>query len=378
MNLDLVNVKSQADLLEICRHDTPLKKVASTNGGEWAGPCPFCGGEDRFRVQPHANPYPLWMCRQCGAGKWDTVVGYLARRDRLDPSKKSELEEICRSAVGDLPIRNGRRPEPPVIPAYAPPDQEWQAAAQQVISECEATLWQPRYASALGYLKGRGLTEETIKRFRLGYCATGKAELYGREIAGMYIHRGIVIPCLIAGRIWYLKTRLLPGVPYLCHACKAILSNPGACPKCGAQNKYLGVKGNRPAVIFNADALQQARMALFCEGEFDCMIANQAFGDMMPTVTFGAATNTPDLATFGHYLLPLQAILACYDSDEAGEKGVENLVDLAGYRVKLALLPEKWKDLTDFYLGGGDLVEWILIHQHFYSDPFFLEMLQRK
>jgi phage/plasmid primase-like uncharacterized protein len=29
-----------------------LKKVASTNGGEWAGPCPGCGGSDRFRVWP--------------------------------------------------------------------------------------------------------------------------------------------------------------------------------------------------------------------------------------------------------------------------------------------------------------------------------------
>ena len=28
------------------------KKAATTNGGEYAGPCPNCGGSDRFRVWP--------------------------------------------------------------------------------------------------------------------------------------------------------------------------------------------------------------------------------------------------------------------------------------------------------------------------------------
>ncbi len=127
-----------------------------------------------------------------------------------------------------------------------------------------------------------------------------------------------------------------------------------------------------------ADVSKAAEVAGVSRDTIYRWMRNQEFGDIMPTVTFGAATNTPDLATFGHFLIPLHAILACYDSDEAGERGIENLVNLAGYRVKLALLPEKWKDLTDFYLGGGDLVDWILDYQIFYSDPFFLKMLHYK
>ncbi len=38
------------------------KKIASTNGGEYAGVCPFCGGEDRFHVWPAEGRY--W-CRKC-------------------------------------------------------------------------------------------------------------------------------------------------------------------------------------------------------------------------------------------------------------------------------------------------------------------------
>ena len=35
---------TEIDLLAIVSVDTPLKRVAATSGGEYAGPCPFCGG----------------------------------------------------------------------------------------------------------------------------------------------------------------------------------------------------------------------------------------------------------------------------------------------------------------------------------------------
>lgn len=64
---------------EIIRHlerDTELKKVAQTNGGEYAGPCPFCGGEDRFRVWPKRNS--MW-CRQCDYS--GDLIDYIQERD---------------------------------------------------------------------------------------------------------------------------------------------------------------------------------------------------------------------------------------------------------------------------------------------------------
>ena len=39
-----------------------FKRVASNRGGEWHGPCPFCGGEDRCAVWPAENK---WSCRRC-------------------------------------------------------------------------------------------------------------------------------------------------------------------------------------------------------------------------------------------------------------------------------------------------------------------------
>ena len=53
------------DLLSILEQHTTLDRVASTRGGEYAGPCPACGGTDRFRVWPY-DTKPRYWCRRCG------------------------------------------------------------------------------------------------------------------------------------------------------------------------------------------------------------------------------------------------------------------------------------------------------------------------
>jgi len=44
-----------------------LKKVSSTTGGEFCGPCPWCGGKDRFRLWPNHEKGTggRYWCRQC-------------------------------------------------------------------------------------------------------------------------------------------------------------------------------------------------------------------------------------------------------------------------------------------------------------------------
>ncbi len=327
--IDIESVKQAADLLAICESDTLLKKAASTGGGEYKGACPFCGGQDRFAVEPYANP-GRWLCRHCTNGKWQDVIEYIARRDNLDPKKYNDLQEICKRAAGDnLPTSTTRTRRPTAIPAYRPPAADWQARANEIIERCKAALWEPGGQKALEYLKGRGFEPKTIAEFNLGYST-------GQNIADLWVPGGIVIPCIVAGVVWYLKVRLLPA----------------------GQQKYQCVRGSRTAAIFNADNLQDS-MALFCEGEFDCMIAHQEIFAEIPAVTFGSATNLPDLATWGPYLWPIKTIFSAYDQDKQGESGATRLMDLAGDRVKIIQLPAGVKDINDYFTKGGDLWELI-------------------
>lgn len=83
--LDVSALKATApDLLSLAESITTLRKTASSNGGEWSGPCPFCGRatHNGFVVQPHASE-ARWLCRKCTDGKWQDVINFIERRDNL-------------------------------------------------------------------------------------------------------------------------------------------------------------------------------------------------------------------------------------------------------------------------------------------------------
>lgn len=72
------------DILEVIGSATTLKRAGTINGRgpELAGACPFCGGTDRFRVQPEQGQ---WWCRQCSPNEhWQNAADYVMRRDGVD------------------------------------------------------------------------------------------------------------------------------------------------------------------------------------------------------------------------------------------------------------------------------------------------------
>jgi len=58
--------KLAVDLVEVIGASVPLRRKVA-GGTEWAGPCPKCGGRDRFIVRPSGKPDmpPGFWCRQC-------------------------------------------------------------------------------------------------------------------------------------------------------------------------------------------------------------------------------------------------------------------------------------------------------------------------
>jgi hypothetical protein len=74
-----------------------LKRVASTNGGEYVSPCPDCEGDDRFLVWPHQGPNGRFWCRQCGK-KGDLI-------EFLRWQKGMSFKEACDAIGKTLPQR---------------------------------------------------------------------------------------------------------------------------------------------------------------------------------------------------------------------------------------------------------------------------------
>jgi hypothetical protein len=85
------------DLLGDALGEGVLRRVASTSGGEFAGPCPLCGGQDRLRVWP-SPPLgtPRAWCRQCQVS--GDALAWATRLAGRDPAVKGSTAQTLRYA----------------------------------------------------------------------------------------------------------------------------------------------------------------------------------------------------------------------------------------------------------------------------------------
>ena len=349
------------DLLTLVEQDTALRR---TGAGWWAGPCPFCGGVDRFTLKQTASGW-RWFCRHCGGDRYHTPVDYIMQRQActfpsalawingmstnhstvdFTPDKsgvKSTKITTTTSSIGDLPMEEDKG--------------IWQARGLAYLQACKAALWTEPGEQALNWLHLRGLKDDTLHHYHIGYNPKdaydplplwGFPEPTGGGRHAVWLPRGIVIPCWEDSQLWYLKTRRpLTRVQ-----------------ERKSQQKYVKVKGSQ-AGLFGAWNLRGAWLAVLTEGELDCMLLDLQAGDLAGVATLGSATdriNRLDLSTWGKWLLYVAHFLVAYDLDVPGEKGLHALVSFTkrAHQAVLPTLPGV-KDITDFHLAGGDLGDWL-------------------
>lgn len=347
---DVQAIKERHNLLTVIGADTGLNRVAGTNGGEWAGPCPFCGGTDRLRVQPNAQ---RWFCRQCTGSPeqngWLDVIDYVGRRDNLS------FRGVCEKLGGDLSHQRDKscRPRQKLSQAKLkePPSADWQAAAWRIIEDCEAVLWSDVGAKVRLWLNDkRGLADETIRRWRLGFNSQA------RELYGLWIPRGVTIPHYhkTTDTLWAVNVRRGQG----------------------KKPRYKQVKGGTWG-LFGADTLQAHDIAVVTEGEFDAMLLEQHAGDLVAVITMGAA-GIQDIDPWLPWLLSIRQLLIAQDNDAAGRKATRRWLQVTkrAREMRVPIEPPEGKDITDYWRADGDLREWVLEHLDQDKAPSVLERLE--
>lgn len=316
------------DLLDLTGSDTNLRRVASTSGGEYAGPCPWCGGQDRFRVWPVEGRY--W-CRQCERS--GDAIQYLREFRGLTFHEACMWVEVI-GVSPPKPTTESTRTAGESCSHSAPP-RSWREKVWTIVSACEAALWGAGGANARRYLhERRGLREPTIRKYRLGYSPSG------HRFHGLWVPQGITIPSSVGDELWCLRVR----TPH---------SAPG--------KKYRHVSGGK-AGLFGLDNLQGHSDAFLCEGEFDAMLLDQEAGDLAAVIALGGVSN--QLRPWLSYLVGLRRVFSALDLDGPGRKRARELL-VASRRMKPVLLPSldgKVSDLTDYWGQGGSLRDWAEYH----------------
>lgn len=316
-----------------------LKRVAA---GEMAGVCPFCGGEDRFRVWPEKG---RWWCRGCG--KSGDEIALL--REWRGYSYQEAAAAVGRM-VGNYDRQGPEKTKLPVLtPHWKPkptktPEKTWQDEAGAFVHRSHEKLLAD--SSILQWLEQeRGLSLETVKARRLGWNST---ELFqGREAWGLapelndngnpkkvWLPAGLVIPTFRGETLLRVRVRR---------------SDPGD------DNRYVFVPGSsNDAMVFG----EERGVFLVVESELDGILINQEAGDIAGVVALGSSSIRPDSYT-SSVLESADTVLVALDSDETGAR--ESWL----WWVKNFPKSERWpviegKDPTEAKKNGLPLREWII------------------
>jgi DNA primase len=320
--------QSGIDLLQLVGGD--LRRVARTQGGEWAGACPFCGGRDRFRVWPQAEP-ARWWCRQCE--RHGDAISFVQQREQVpfgEALQRLGLDGVSRPVRPDPPP--ARPPEP-----TEPPVAAWQQAARALVADSIAAL-HGDYTKPLTYLRRRGFTPDTIATAQLGYHSRDRwvpRSVWGPAPDGarprLWLPRGIVIPWFSDGQLWRVVIRRPAGDP-----------------------KYYCIPGSANAV-YNADTIRPDRPLVLVEAAFDALAIQQTAGDLCAAVATGT-TGGRTLRWISR-IARAPVVLPAYDNDAGGETPIAYWRDVLRERARI------WRPYTDDPAGmlerGLDVRGWI-------------------
>jgi hypothetical protein len=329
--------------LDLAMKNVALKKASGTAGGEWQGPCPACGGTDRFHVWPEQNEGKgAYWCRGCG--KWGDNIQYL--RDFRGMS----FRDACVELRIDLPDHHDRPGAPPpqkTKPAFSPvshasPADLWQEKAEKLLAWSQAGL--AGNADALAWLSVRGISRDTAINYRLGWNAgeNGKDIYRARKGWGLpeqikddgrpkalWIPRGLVIPYIEGGVILRIRIRRPEGEP-----------------------RYYVLPGSAMSTMLLG---RDRRAFVVVESELDA-IAVAAGNNLAGAVALGSVSAKPDAETFAVLKGALQ-ILNALDYDAAGAKAYDWWAEQFA-RCSRWPVPQG-KDPGEAVRLGVDLEQWI-------------------
>lgn len=335
MNMNLL------DLLQIDGID--LKKVAGTSGGEFCGACPFCGGNDRFRVWPEYKGGRFW-CRGCN--KRGDAIQYL--RDARGVSYR----EACDQLGIDMKIipknlhRHTRRERPGFIPREtATPPPLWQAKATAFFQAAQRTLFTDEGNAARTFLYNRGLSDISMQG--LGWNAEERyrdREAWGLPLEkrrdgrrkSLWLPAGLVIPSFEGQKVIRLRIRR---------------GDPGDGPR------YIVVSGSSMGPMTWGGPDMKAFSVI--ESELDGFLIWQEAGDLTGVIALGSVSTRPDRISHEE-LTRASLILTCLDYDDAGARESWHFWPKTyGSKVKRWPTP-MGKDPSDAWQAGLNVRAWIM------------------
>lgn len=318
------------------------KRMASTHGGEYASPCPLCGGRDRFRCWPEEGKAGngLYWCRGCDTH--GDVIQYLRDVRGMsfyDACSFLDVEPNSYKVSFDWgkPARPVWEPKEIINPKDA-----WVKNCSSFVDR--ANMYLVNSDGPLDFFRNkRGLSLETIKAFSLGWnhkdlwrdrASWGLPDEFrpdGKR-KKLWLPEGAIIPYFLDGILQRVRVRR----------------------KDGEEPRYYITPGSTMAPMVIGD---NRRIFIIVESELDAILIHQEIGDMATVIALGNAQTRPDKRT-ADLLQGAELIFNSLDSDEAGIKESYQWWP-QHFQQSRRLPPIDGKDIGEMWLSGITLQEWV-------------------
>jgi DNA primase len=337
-------VKQQADIVRIVGEYVKLRK----SGANWSALCPFHKEKSgSFYLYPGTSSYYCFGCHEHG-----DVFTFVMKMETL--TFPEAVRAVATKMGIALPAREFHSPEEARSAGLRKQLLDAHEAATQYF---EQNLKSPEAARAREYLSSRGVSAETIAKFRIGYAPESFNDM--RERMSKHFNEEVLRASgLFSSKEqadgsdgqMYARFRKRITFPIANEQGKTIaftaraLDSADVDPKAGA--KYINspetplyTKGQ---VLFNLDkakaAIRELDIALLVEGQMDCISVFMG-GIANVLATSGTAFTEHQVRLLARFS---KRVVLNFDPDQAGANAAEKTIALLveeGFEVRVVTLP---------------------------------------
>ncbi len=339
----LSEIKYRNDLGELASSYMQLKR----RGRNLVGLCPFHGEKT-----PSFNIYTengSFYCFGCGVG--GDIITFVMKIENLDYME----------AVKFLAQRAGMSmPEDDYDDSLGRLRTRIYEANREAARFFYSKLMSKEGADGLGYLRGRGLADSTIRHFGLGFAPDERFALGDHLRSKGFTEAEMTAANLVfkskSGR--GVLDRFYNRVMFPIIDVRGNVIAFGGRIMTDQKPKYLNTSDtlvfNKSQNLFSLNNAKNSKsdQLILCEGYMDVISLNQA-GFTNAVATLGTALTAEQASLMKRYC---KEVILCYDADEAGQKATARAIDIlrrVGLTVKVIAIPDG-KDPDEFIRRHGD------------------------
>ena len=250
----LAELSESINLVELVRTVVELNRSLN-------GPCPLCGGDDRFYITRDRTRFG---CRKCDF-KGD-AIDFVSGAFRMSTAEAISFLSNGRQ-LGLLPSEKKEKKRAVVRSELNWMSAQWQENAQGIVRESALRLRISGSEPALDYLHSRGLSDETIERYSLGFIPNlfdprDKSE-----------RPAISIP-------WIISSGDITGIKYRYIDATAL-----------QKSRRYRQEGGGDLIVFGLNANDHREDIIIIEGEINAMSIKQTAGQYVDVLSIGSDSN---------------------------------------------------------------------------------------